>query len=818
MNRIINDNYIERLNLLISEFEISKDLLSFMKFLIDEVQIDYNSNVNRNIKVFNLNKLQKLNELNDSESIKRLFAYLNIIIKNFNGRFLHIHINEDLTDKHIDYLISHFTWGALLSGKYDEQLLKTEIEVLNSKIIREIYLNGNGHEENRLRREKKGLRHRAKLIKQILDFNHSENNTGILLNLNTSASSCVNLSEYSEFPDALNTYVNFGNSLQSIYESNNTILQNINTIISLFPAERGQNIWYNDFISEHINAWNQLPGYNFNKVITITSGRKDSEGLLDIQKQNKFQAEEIYTIFSFEIEYMHINFYDIEDSNLISYHYYSYKVSNNDLLELNSYKIRNVLSLVFNLKIRDIILDSIFNVNGTLISVETKDNLFKHLSAQERSELKIYLSTYLDYQIKSEWYNVLCKILNSESINTIVIPSQILSHDLILSQLKKIFPGLKFVDWLNYDQNKEALILDYNHAWQNRNICTVQNIGSHAIFLKHFFENTFQWKLYREERHIFNRMNTKTRENIFGKELITQVKQKLSSLRPEVNLNEWDVFHENNHKYSLNPQEEIVISYNPTNSNRYRISVTFLLVIDKKYSIKTAKELVANPINFENKFQFSNLENIISQIDLGKLNKAIEKDKSIDLIIQPLWKKFNLDENGGRLWKQLLHRKVKDYGTKEVYSEIERISGIKQFISLNTFENAYCNPENSTIVPREKIVFKAICSYLELPLEYRAAMHRERNLIGGHSQELHSKLKDLIKVIVEYGVLDKHSDDDALIETLNNVVDKIEKNIDMDFFGFTRDSLIYACIEICFEITDKMKLKPILKIEHIKPN
>jgi hypothetical protein len=302
MNRIISHSYIDKLNKLIGEFEISKNLSSLLDFFIAEIQNDQSANVNRNQKVFSLNELQKLIEIEDSEKLERLFTYLKIIIKNFTGKFLHIHINSEISEKEIDNLISLFTWEKLVSGNYDELLLNNEIEVLNSKIIREINLaDGNGHHENRLRREKKGMRHKVRLIKQILQFNNSEGGNGVLLNINTSAVNCVNLSDFSEFPESLNTYVNFGNSLQSIYDRNNIILQNIDTIISLFPAERGQNIWYSSFTSEQINAWNQLPGYNFGKVITITAGEKTPEALLEMQKQKKFQAEEIYTIFSFEL-------------------------------------------------------------------------------------------------------------------------------------------------------------------------------------------------------------------------------------------------------------------------------------------------------------------------------------------------------------------------------------------------------------------------------------------------------------------------------------------------------------------------------------
>lgn len=91
-------------------------------------------------------------------------------------------------------------------------------------------------------------------------------------------------------------------------------------------------------------------------------------------------------------------------------------------------------------------------------------------------------------------------------------------------------------------------------------------------------------------------------------------------------------------------------------------------------------------------------------------------------------------------------------------------------------------------------------------------------MTGGHSQELHSKLKVLITAIVEYGILDNHKNDNELLEILNHVVDKIENRVDMDFFGFTRDALLYACIAICYEIIEKMKLKAIIKIEHVIPS
>ena len=73
-------------------------------------------------------------------------------------------------------------------------------------------------------------------------------------------------------------------------------VERLSLIINLFPSITGKNIWYKDFMSDEINRYN-----NFKKIITITFGEKTPEELLEMQKQKKFQAEEIYTIFSFEL-------------------------------------------------------------------------------------------------------------------------------------------------------------------------------------------------------------------------------------------------------------------------------------------------------------------------------------------------------------------------------------------------------------------------------------------------------------------------------------------------------------------------------------
>ena len=515
---------------------------------------------------------------------------------------------------------------------------------------------------------------------------------------------------------------------------------------------------------------------------------------------------------------MKIDFHEIEESKLISYFYFVTQVSNHDLKELNGFKVRNILSIAFNPKIRDLILENLFDLNGDFLTVDTKDNLYRYLSSDEKDDLKNLLSVYIDYQIESSWYERVCEVLTESSLNTIVLSSSILDNESILNELKLLFPQKKFTDWRSINDTTSVLFLDYNQSWKKRNIFNCQQNNSKCIFLKHFFENIYKRRIYNDESQIFKSINTNLRKHLFGGEIIAGLLDNLENLKPSKSFNEWDFLHESDDRNDNNPQEEVLIYFDKNTSNKYRVNESFLLEKGGLFNYRTAKEMIIQPDCYENNFHFSNIENIIQRIDLAEINKAVEKDKSIIEIIQPLWGKFNLSEDNGRLWKQLLKRKVEENGLENTFSKIEKISGIENFVSLNTFENTYCNPISPSVIPREKRVFKAICKCLELPLEYRVAIHRERILIGGHSQELHIKLKPVIEAIIEFGVLDNYQSDDKLLEILNEVIEKIEEKVDMDYFGFTRDSLIYACIAICYEIIKKMRLKPILKIEHKIPN
>lgn len=299
MSRIITEYYFDKLNARIKDFEQSTNLSSLVNFFIEEVQKDQDRKGSRNQKVFSANNLVKLIEIKGSEELRRIFAYTNIIFKSFTGQYLHIHINADLPENLVDNLITLFAWEGIVDCSYSKDLLLNETNYLNKKICANLILpsDNNQHIINQIYRERFGIKHRLKFIAQINSLPEITTNNGLLINLNSSSGRCVNLSEFTEFPESLNSYINFGDTLRNTFKKlgEEKVLR-LSSIVNLFPSITGQNIWYKDFIRDEISRYN-----NFKKVITITSGEKTLEALLEMQKQNKFQADEIYTIFSFEL-------------------------------------------------------------------------------------------------------------------------------------------------------------------------------------------------------------------------------------------------------------------------------------------------------------------------------------------------------------------------------------------------------------------------------------------------------------------------------------------------------------------------------------
>lgn len=305
MSKIVNENYIDKLNSILEDFDFSDKLKSLIDFFDQQFIIDESRK--RNQKVFSVKVFNFSQQLEEFSDVRRILAYIYKLINSFEGKYLQIHLNIDIEDSVSNQIIFLFIWESLINSSFDKEQLKNDIEALKSEIKRDLILpsDNNKHQVNQILRESKGIKFRRDYFEKILNLTNNEIDYGCgwLINTNKKTSTSFNFSEYLDIPNSINSYLNFGDKLQGIYDNNNSVLSRIDTIINLFPAITGSNIWYQDFIAESINEWNRLDEFNFKKVITITSGKKSSESLSDMLKQNKFQAEEIYTIYSFELDY-----------------------------------------------------------------------------------------------------------------------------------------------------------------------------------------------------------------------------------------------------------------------------------------------------------------------------------------------------------------------------------------------------------------------------------------------------------------------------------------------------------------------------------
>lgn len=515
---------------------------------------------------------------------------------------------------------------------------------------------------------------------------------------------------------------------------------------------------------------------------------------------------------------MKILFHKLSEQQISSYSRFVSEVNSYGIKELSSFEIRNILSLVFNQELKNILIDDLFDKNGLILSSETKQDLFNYLTFDEIFYIKNLLSTYLDFQIYSDWSEKVKNLLKSnKNINNIIISKSIFKSDNFLNCITNFFFSYKLMNWYVFEDNGNYLILDYNQGWKKRNIFNIDNENTISIFLEHFFKIEHDWKLYKIEKDKFFILDNKLRKLIFGEDIIFQIKKILKSQKPFHQKSHLDNIHEEKHKEAISPQDEIIIYYESNKSIKYNLKASFLTFKENNFDIVKASELLVNPEKYIKKYQISNLDNIIDKIDLNELNKALNKDDIISTAISTLWLKYNLDEKNGRLWKQLLKLKANKYGMDKVYDDIKKLSNSNDFVSRFTFQNAYCNPKNETIIPREKKVFKSICKYLELPKEYRISIQMERILVGGHSKELNEKLKGVIKTLINNGIMNGFIYDNNLINNIKLNIQKIEDNIDMDYFGITKESLPLTCLELCHEIRDKMKLKHIKKIEKSFP-
>jgi len=215
----------------------------------------------------------------------------------------------------------------------------------------------------------------------------------------------------------------------------------------------------------------------------------------------------------------------IPDEVLTDYRLYEARVRALGLSELNGFKIRNVLSTVFDSSYGEQVISEIFDKNGDLLSPETRYELHRVVSSNVKDELVQYLRLYLERQLSCGWYEKVRSKLEDLHLSNILFPSYVMAHEGFRSSQERRFRNMRLYDWQSFDGTFGILALDYNHAWKKRNIFTVTGNNSAALSLKHFFGDVYEWKLYSEDKNTFYRLNSATRVEIFGNEIVDGVKK-----------------------------------------------------------------------------------------------------------------------------------------------------------------------------------------------------------------------------------------------------------------------------------------------------
>ena len=87
----------------------------------------------------------------------------------------------------------------------------------------------------------------------------------------------------------------------------------------------------------------------------------------------------------------------------------------------------------------------------------------------------------------------------------------------------------------------------------------------------YFFESTYQWKTYAEDKNIYATINTPLRISLFSPETLIEIKSKLDDLKPKNEENIWTTLLDENHNnmYNYIGKEEIKIYFDKNKANNY---------------------------------------------------------------------------------------------------------------------------------------------------------------------------------------------------------------------------------------------------------
>ncbi len=788
-------------------------------------------------------------EINNDEKVrlKNLLIYIDKTLditstsNNAKINYLHLHIEKDFDFNDrlliLEFLVlKHFFYSLENDkSKFTNELIQDNISRLVSEIKNnQIPSNASGKNGgNRIyknwKNKKDEKRAELKFNKAILYSNKLEVNT-VVNTLTRYFTECIEKFKSKQYGISIKdvnlrkSYVAFNkeNTLNQLDEIDN-LVDNIENII-LFDSESKSN--FINFNLKELREWND-DGTSFRNLMVITFGKKkinlnSLKNKLN-QVEFKFNSEKNnlirpYIITNCEVNHLikedtkkslKINFYGNENNTFWDSFLLETQIHEN-LYELISIKMRNIYSLVVNDKIKEIVLDCIFDDNKelTLISETTQQEFPDEL----KSELKENLSNTLNYIINSSWKDEIKCLIDENT--TLVISNEFLENDILKKELQKelgLLRSNKLINWedLNSTATENLIILNYldpGHYpyYFYPNIIETPAINSNGLFLNLFFKNKYQWANFNNNNDYFKLLNHQVRSDYFD---WNKVKNKVNNLRPTVKeKTTWDI----ESSYVNNGNKE-VIRIKLSSENRphnYHTSDLFIYKSNDINKVERAIDLLAlNPTEIQS------LDDITNALPIyDKLADVNKQEEELDVIR----KKFNIaeGEDAGRLWKVLLKRKSEDKGKESLYTEIQELLGKKnlKMVSFQHFENHWINPESKSLAPIVKKVFLSICNYLNLPKTYIILISRIKNKTKQTTRNNTRKINLLFKDLFDDGCFDDIS---KTREILTTKKEYYQQNHSLEELGIDENHLLENLVALVELINPEISLQKVDSIESI---
>ena len=788
-------------------------------------------------------------EINNDEKfrLKNLLIYIDKTLditstsNNAKINYLHFHIEKDFDFNDrlliLEFLVlKHFFYSLENDkSKFTNELIQDNISRLVSEIKNnQIPSNASGKNGgNRIyknwKNKKDEKRAELKFNKAILYSNKLEVNT-VVNTLTKYFTECIEKFKSKQYGISIKdvnlrkSYVAFNkeNTLNQLDEIDN-LVDNIENII-LFDSESKSN--FINFNLKELREWND-DGTSFRNLMVITFGKKkvnlnSLKNKLN-QVEFKFNSEKNnlirpYIITNCEVKHLikedakkslKINFYGNENNTFWDSFLLETQIHEN-LYELISIKMRNIYSLVVNDKIKEIVLDCIFNDNkeSTLISETTQQEFPDEL----KSELKENLSNTLNYIVNSSWKDEIKCLIDENT--TLVISNEFLENDILKKELQKelgLLRSNKLINWedLNSTATENLIILNYldtghypYHFYPN--IIEIPAINSNGLFLNLFFKNKYQWANFNNNNDYFKLLNHQVRSDYFD---WNTVKNKVNNLRPTVKeKTSWDI----ESSYVNNGNKE-VIRIKLSSDNKPHHCHTSELFIYKSNDIN--KVVRAIDLLALNPTEIQSLDDITNALPIyDKLADVNKQEEELDVIR----KKFNIaeSEDAGRLWKVLLKRKSEDKGKESLYTEIQELLDKKslKMVSFQHFENHWINPESKSLAPLVKKVFLSICNYLNLPKSYIILISRIKNKTKQNTRNNTRKINLLFKNLFDDGCFDDIS---KTREILTTKKEYYQQNHSLEELGIDENHLIENLVALVELINPEISLQKVDSIESI---